>query len=305
MDAMPQAALVVDEAGAVVLGNRAAQARYRMGAQGGIAELAATSQAKVLAELQRVLRTTSTSFLRLYRRDAETVLFKLKRLVGFDAAPRRLILMLEDQNAALVGRFLKVRERVKARDGALQMSLRREENLRREARKLRDLGRIEPLTGLLHGVAFAEAVRGSLVSGRGGLFFVDLDDFKGVNDRLGHRFGDAVLRETAARMKAAVPPRALCARVGGDEFAIWLPDASDAEARAVRDAILEGFERCIEFGAGMPIVVGVSVGVAIAPADGRDFDALVACADARMYADKARRAAGPDAPGHGPVRMDA
>ncbi|MDD9725613.1 hypothetical protein PVV74_09120 [Roseovarius sp. SK2] len=144
LDALSQAAMVVDAKGTILIDNRSARARYATGRPGGIVDLATASRGQVLTELRRVVRTTGTSFLRLCRDGQATNVFKLKRLDGIYPAQPRHILMLEDQNAVMVGKILKASELVKTRDGALQLSLRREADLRREARKAARAGSDRP-----------------------------------------------------------------------------------------------------------------------------------------------------------------
>ncbi len=121
------------------------------------------------------------------------------------------------------------------------------------------------------------------------LLFVDLDDFKRVNDSFGHQTGDALLREIAHRLAHCVRDTDTVSRHGGDEFVIALPDLTDV-------AVVERVARCIAeqvaaplHAGGAQVRVSCSIGVALYPGDGEDCDALVRHADASMYA--AKRAA--------------
>ena len=118
---------------------------------------------------------------------------------------------------------------------------------------------------------------------RTGLLFVDLDRFKSVNDQHGHAAGDAVLREVAHRLAGSVRAGDTVGRLGGDEFVVLLPDLSGpGNAYAVAGKVLERLRTPIEVG-GQPTIVTASVGVAVAPDDGMDYEALLARADASMY----------------------
>ncbi len=128
-----------------------------------------------------------------------------------------------------------------------------------------------------------------LESSRFGLIYVDLDEFKQVNDLHGHRIGDLYLQTVAQRMKRQLRPGDILSRLGGDEFAALV-----APLRDVREAqeIAERLERCFE----EPFVLdGVSIrgsasfGIAVYPEDGRSRDALFNRADTGMYAAKHRR----------------
>jgi diguanylate cyclase (GGDEF)-like protein/PAS domain S-box-containing protein len=139
------------------------------------------------------------------------------------------------------------------------------------------------LDRVAHGLRRAERDGGSV-----GVLFLDLDDFKMVNDSLSHAAGDALLRSVAERLLTAVRPGDTVARFGGDEFAILLED-SDMGVAAVRAA--EGVQRALA----LPFRIGaeefpvrVSVGVAIGTAGGHTPDELLRDADLAMY--EAKRA---------------
>ncbi|OGR04234.1 MAG: hypothetical protein A2284_05245 [Deltaproteobacteria bacterium RIFOXYA12_FULL_61_11] len=115
------------------------------------------------------------------------------------------------------------------------------------------------------------------------LLFIDLDHFKHVNDTLGHEAGDALLREVALRLTAAVRRSDIVARLGGDEFTIVLTEIGRAEdAALVANKILESLSRPIVLSEGS-CVIGASIGVAIFPGDGNDAAALIRAADQAMY----------------------
>jgi diguanylate cyclase (GGDEF)-like protein len=120
-----------------------------------------------------------------------------------------------------------------------------------------------------------------------GLFLLDLDRFKNVNDTLGHPMGDALLKIVAQRLARVVGNRGQVGRLGGDEFKVIIPDASDAKALAeLADAIISRLslpyviDECT-------IQIGATVGIAMAPSDGTCPDELTRNADLALYAAKA------------------
>jgi diguanylate cyclase (GGDEF)-like protein/PAS domain S-box-containing protein len=119
------------------------------------------------------------------------------------------------------------------------------------------------------------------------LLSIDLDDFKGVNERFGHDAGDAVLAETAQRLRACVRDTDTVARMGGDEFLVLLAEADGVCADAVRKRIATALARPVAH-AGAEIRCGTSIGVAALGTDGKDADELVSAAEARMSAAKSR-----------------
>src|ERR1700759_5120167 len=152
----------------------------------------------------------------------------------------------------------------------------------------------DPLTGLPHrppveqelDLALARARR---AGGAAALMFVDLDDFKEVNDTLGHAAGDRLLAGVSARLRGGRRDSDVLARQGGDEFLVLLGDLSDDPTAAAESvggklltALLEPFVV-----AGTEVRTGASIGVSVYPDDAADTEALLRHADAAMYRAKA------------------
>ena len=114
------------------------------------------------------------------------------------------------------------------------------------------------------------------------VMMVDLDGFKSVNDRLGHRFGDAALAEAANRLGNAVRAIDVVARLGGDEFIVILPGSTAADAERVAERILDELDTPLVLGASQ-VTIGASIGIAEHPHDGDSVDGLLTAADAAMY----------------------
>jgi diguanylate cyclase (GGDEF)-like protein len=146
----------------------------------------------------------------------------------------------------------------------------------------------DPLTGLVNQRLFHDRVELELARGRRdgtgfAVMFLDLDGFKDVNDSLGHDAGDDLLRGVACRLSETIREGDTVARVGGDEFTILAPGAADpAEARRIATEVQEVFRTPIHAD-GRMLFTGVSIGVAVAPADGTTADELVKHADTAMY----------------------
>lgn len=119
------------------------------------------------------------------------------------------------------------------------------------------------------------------------LLFVDLDNFKNVNDSLGHSAGDELLHAAALRLKSMVRPGDHVARLGGDEFTVILqPVAHEDAASAVAVRIAEAFRHPFELSRGSN-VVGASIGISLFPRDGKDAETLLKNSDIAMYHAKA------------------
>ncbi|HEV8433149.1 MAG TPA: EAL domain-containing protein [Thermoanaerobaculia bacterium] len=146
----------------------------------------------------------------------------------------------------------------------------------------------DALTGLPNRVLFRDRVVNGLAQAhrnhRGlAIMYLDLDHFKLVNDGLGHSFGDALLAAVASRLQQSLRSSDTISRIGGDEFAILINDATDSNAiasiaRKLLDTLAQPF-RIDDH----DLYVTSSVGISIYPSDGADFETLVKCADAAMY----------------------
>jgi len=142
----------------------------------------------------------------------------------------------------------------------------------------------DPLTDLPNRALFLERVREELATGaRIAVLFIDLDDFKIVNDSLGHDVGDALLVSVARRLRNSVRPQDVVARLGGDEFAVMLPDVQDSptQERTVAERVLQAFEAPVRAGSQL-VSVHVSVGIAVGAGSGQG-DELIRHADLAMY----------------------
>jgi diguanylate cyclase (GGDEF)-like protein len=116
-----------------------------------------------------------------------------------------------------------------------------------------------------------------------GIVVADIDNFKEINDRYGHRAGDLVLREVARRLKAVTRKSDIVARIGGDEFGLILRGTDSVEdVRRVCDKARIAFATPFVLG-GDPLSIGLSVGYSIFPDEGDDLRSLVDLADRRMY----------------------
>jgi len=151
---------------------------------------------------------------------------------------------------------------------------------------LERLSRVDGLTGLLVRRAFIEEA-GHRLGGPGALLYIDLDNFKPVNDLHGHEAGDEALRETANILSDAAGGEGLAARIGGDEFALWLADADGEVAASVAGNLVEAASGLSKFSAGSDRPLGFSIGTVVHDSGSReDIEDLLSRADAAMYVAK-------------------
>ncbi len=154
--------------------------------------------------------------------------------------------------------------------------------------RLAYLAQFDALTGLPNRALLSDRFSQMIVQARRhakplGVLFIDLDDFKLVNDSLGHAGGDALLKEAAQRLQASVRGGDTVARISGDEFAVVLADlARPEDAAIVAQKIIDRFAPAMEVH-GQEVFVTASLGIAAFPADGDDAETLLGAADAAMY----------------------
>jgi diguanylate cyclase (GGDEF)-like protein len=156
--------------------------------------------------------------------------------------------------------------------------------------KIRHQAFHDGLTGLANRVLFRDRVEAALeghgTAGRVAVLFIDMDDFKDVNDRFGHARGDAVLAQVGQRIQACLRPGDLAARLGGDEFAVLLHGVPhDDIATAVAGRLLEAMRPPFDLG-NVSVDLGASIGVATTGPDRESVDDLLRNADIAMYVAK-------------------
>ena len=146
----------------------------------------------------------------------------------------------------------------------------------------------DALTGLPNRVLFLDELRRALsrVHRQGqpaAILCIDLDCFKDVNDTFGHPVGDVLLQQVSDRLRAALRDNDLVARLGGDEFSVIQRDLADAgEAGQLAERLIEVLSKPYDLN-GQQVVIGASVGIALAPTDGESADDLLKNADMALY----------------------
>ncbi|MDB5978678.1 MAG: hypothetical protein JWR07_5438 [Nevskia sp.] len=177
--------------------------------------------------------------------------------------------------------------------GQMALALRQ---FRDGAEKLRRLAYQDPLTGLGNRARLEESLQASLALQRQpderlALFYFDLDNFRSVNDRLGHKAGDLYLCEAAARLRRLLPPGTELLRYGGDKFIALiedgtaLDDAPDLRLRLIADRVLLGMVEPYRTGSEL-LHMSVSIGIAASPGDGTSAEHLINSAEAAGHAAK-------------------
>ncbi len=158
-----------------------------------------------------------------------------------------------------------------------------------EQEALSRLSETDALTGLLNRRGFDANLAKAMAAARiakldGALLYVDLDNFKQINDRHGHAQGDAALKAAAELLRRSVRAGDLVGRLGGDEFAIWLAEVDGEEAKRRGAQLVRAAAELQRFAPGAEKPVGFSIGIALLHADGAKSDAQVMeLADRAMY----------------------
>jgi diguanylate cyclase (GGDEF)-like protein len=184
--------------------------------------------------------------------------------------------------------------------GAMEFMFRTEEGARQKSKQLEAtssamtrLASEDALTGLLNRRGFQEALGRAAEKQEPpvedfnyAVLFLDLDRFKIINDTLGHRIGDLLLKGVGDRLRASLGPNDVLARLGGDEFAVMAVDhVGMAEIADLASRLIESIRRPFTL-SGHRVQTSISIGIALAPSDGRTPDDLLAAADLALYATK-------------------
>jgi diguanylate cyclase (GGDEF)-like protein/PAS domain S-box-containing protein len=157
--------------------------------------------------------------------------------------------------------------------------------------RLRYLADYDQLTGLYNRRRFQEEIkrelaRSSRYNAPGAVLSIDLDNFKATNDSAGHAAGDAVLISIARLLELRLRASDVVARVGGDEFAVLLPEVEIADARRAAQDLLDAISSCRPMFGGKAFRATASIGVAVFESDDATADELLVNADLAMYAAK-------------------
>ncbi|HYH45891.1 MAG TPA: PAS domain S-box protein [Thermoanaerobaculia bacterium] len=200
----------------------------------------------------------------------------LLRRDGVEFSIRESVAPVRDQRGRLIGAVLVFKDVTELRGMEREMSF---------------LARHDPLTGLINRREFENRLQGGLRTAQEegrlhALFYLDLDEFKVVNDTAGHLAGDEMLKQVTALLRAQLRPGDVLARLGGDEFGVVLQDTSPQRARQIAEALraaVKGFrflwqERIFE--------VGVSIGLVLLDAATADMTQALSAADAACYVAK-------------------
>jgi diguanylate cyclase (GGDEF)-like protein/PAS domain S-box-containing protein len=224
--------------------------------------------------------------------DREIVRTRIAAGLGGEAAPRCEVRLLTRQGEERWAELSWGETRFEGRPGLVLAGFDITGRKRAEAR-IRDLAYHDPLTGLPNRLLFDERVRIAIADARRrgrvlAVVFLDLDQFKHVNDSLGHRTGDELLRVVGRRMRESLRTGDTVARLGGDEFVLLLTGLHAPEEAAVVAAKVLDIVRAPIGLAGRELAISGSIGISLYPGDGEDPEALLKSADTALYRAKER-----------------
>jgi diguanylate cyclase (GGDEF)-like protein len=167
-----------------------------------------------------------------------------------------------------------------------------EQKVVERTRQLQELAELDPLTGLPNRRHLFTLLNTCIEKAdhehcRVGVLFLDVDNFKNINDSVGHSFGDRVLRGIAQRLESATHSLGFAARLGGDEFTVVCDKAASIEdVQALGETIIRAFQSPIDVD-GRELIVGMSVGASVYPDHERSAEALLIAADTALFNAKA------------------
>ena len=158
-------------------------------------------------------------------------------------------------------------------------------------KELEDKADTDLLTGLNNKLATERKIKEYMANNPNSqsmLFILDVDDFKKINDTMGHAFGDEVLRSLGQQLPAIFRATDIIGRVGGDEFMIFLKGVTEADSVRKEAKKVENFFRNFKAGEYVKYAATASIGVAVFPQEGADFESLYKAADQGVYKAKKR-----------------
>jgi diguanylate cyclase (GGDEF)-like protein len=290
---MPKATFVVDEDAGLWLSNRSAQRQYGDLEATRFLGLFAEGPDRVRARLSRAFKASTPVFIGLEGINGDKMTFSGWRLSELAGLGRPLAILQLDQSKSLVGKFLSASEDAIRSNRRLAESLAQQRDLRHEAARLKRLNETDPMTGLLNPVAFRHQAERLLADvpdrvGEVAFIYLDLDNFKWVNDTFGHQAGDTVIRSTARVLHRAIREGDIAGRLGGDEFMVALRNADREAAGVIALRIAAGISRPLSWSSPGQTAVSTikpmaSFGVACASGGVETLEALQHEAEEAMY----------------------
>ena len=287
---LPGVALLADEAGRVIFGNKGFQSEHEGEAD---AEDMVSNYRLPAALLSDALGTDQPSY--------QSLTLPGGRRVGVSCVQLRLpttrdryLMIREDSRQAIVAKF------ASAQEGLLKSRIERDralasaQKMRAEANHWRLLSMSDRLTGLFNATGFRDRARAALEDSEAGvLIYADLNGFKMINDTLGHAAGDKLLADIGQALSSVFRGGDVVGRLGGDEFAVLLSDCPADEMSNVIERLRKVMTRRIPINFGpergsKTLWISPAIGAAVYPQEDSDLDKLLQLADARMYADKSK-----------------
>ncbi|MBU2870637.1 EAL domain-containing protein [Colwellia sp. E2M01] len=162
-----------------------------------------------------------------------------------------------------------------------------EEKVKQRTQKIYELSNLDPLTGLYNRAAFLSHLKSTIETSneKFALLFIDLDEFKKINDTIGHKAGDQILKESAGRLNQNDKDSQLVCRWGGDEFLIALRNADEKTAVEKSLQLIEQLSTPHNFENSL-LTVGATIGIALYPEHAETEESLIQAADMAMYFQK-------------------
>ncbi|MGC2048676.1 MAG: diguanylate cyclase, partial [Gallionella sp.] len=190
-----------------------------------------------------------------------------------------------DEVGEMAGVFNQMVEKLSRREDSLQVELNERRHIEE---KLSEIAHFDPITNLPNRHSFDNQIARVLLNHKYdlekfALMYIDLDNFKYVNDTFGHHLGDLLLSRIGERLRKSLRQGDYVARLGGDEFAVIMSDFSDSsQIKEVAEKILSALKNPFSL-EGREVFIGASIGISICPTDGKDSESLRRQADSAMY----------------------